>query len=51
MANMFQIKADIETSVLLLYLLAEQASNQINIIFLDQVVDDQRSLNMKPPTY
>ena len=42
MANKFQIKAVVTTPVLLLYLLAEQASDLRNIISLDPVGDDQK---------
>ena len=42
MANVFRMEADVTTSVLLLYSIAERASDQRTTVFLDPVVDDQR---------
>ena len=41
-ANVFRMEADVTTSVLLLYSIAERASDQRTTVFLDPVVDDQR---------
>ena len=41
-ANVFRMEADVTTSVLLLYSVAERASDQRTTVFLDPVVDDQR---------
>ena len=43
MANVFRMEADVTTSVLLLYSIAERASDQRTTVFLDPVVDDQRN--------
>ena len=42
MANVFRMEADVTSSVLLLYSIAERASDQRTTVFLDPVVDDQR---------
>ena len=42
MANVFRMEADVTTSVLLLYSIAERTSDQRTTVFLDPVVDDQR---------
>ena len=41
-ANVFRMEADVTSSVLLLYSIAERASDQRTTVFLDPVVDDQR---------
>ena len=51
MANMFQIKVDVITPVLLLYLLAEQASDLRIAYLLIPLLLIRESLNMKPPNY
>ena len=43
MANVFRMEADVTSSVLLLYSIAERASDQRTTVFLDPVVDDQRN--------
>ena len=43
MANVFLMEADVTSSVLLLYSIAERASDQRTTVFLDPVVDDQRN--------
>jgi ferritin len=42
MANIFRMEADVTSSVLLLYSIAERATDQRTTVFLDPVVDDQR---------
>ena len=42
-ANVFRMEADVTSSVLLLYSIAERASDQRTTVFLDPVVDDQRN--------
>ena len=42
MTNVFRMEADVTSSVLLLYSIAERASDQRTTVFLDPVVDDQR---------
>ena len=42
MAKVFRMEADVTSSVLLLYSIAERASDQRTTVFLDPVVDDQR---------
>ena len=42
MANVFRMEADVTSSVLLLYSIAERATDQRTTVFLDPVVDDQR---------
>ena len=42
MSNVFRMEADVTSSVLLLYSIAERASDQRTTVFLDPVVDDQR---------